>query len=285
MLIRQALPLRRPEPTGDSPRWLRHLVETLAEPRHATFEAYQNRQTATFLAQTLDSYGYRVQFQGPHRNVLALPADTSRPLRLVCAHYDSVPSSPGADDNASALAVLLGTARSQPSDTAFIAFNREEDGMVGSFDFVEWLAGSELVFTDVHVLEMVGYTDPRPGAQRVPAPIPSFLAPRDTGDFIGLVGLGAAHHLAAKVRRTASGALGVPPVVSLQAPCACLHIAPDLGRSDHLPFVQAGLRAVMWTDTADFRTPHYHQLSDTPDTLDYGFMSGVQRLLELSLAA
>ncbi|HEY6330795.1 MAG TPA: M28 family peptidase, partial [Blastocatellia bacterium] len=54
---------------------------------------------------------------------------------------------------------------------------------------------------------------------------------------------------------------------------------PVLRRSDHAPFWSAGIPAVMWTDTAEFRNPHYHLPSDTPDTLDYGFMASVTRSL------
>lgn len=284
MLIRQALPLRRQPVRRDDAKWLLHTVRELAVPRHAFAEAAANRRIADTLALQLESYGYRVVHQGAHRNVLALPRDHEGPYTLVCAHYDSVPNTPGADDNASALAVLLGAARAQPPGVAFVAFNREEDGMVGSADFVAWLEEPETpVFTHVHVLEMVGYTDPRPGAQQVPPPIPGFLSPRDRGDFIGIVALGAGWSMANRVRQAAAGAVGVPPVVTLQGPKALLGIAPDLGRSDHLPFVARDLPAVMWTDTADFRTPHYHQLSDTPETLDPEFMAGVLKLLLASL--
>ena len=285
MWIRHAPALRRPDATSDEARWLEHLVRRVAVPRHALREEAENRRIAEFLSRELESYGYRTSYQGRFRNVLALP-DGPGPYTLVCAHYDSVPRTPGADDNASAVAVLLGVARSRPPATAFVCFNQEEDGLLGSSDFVAWLdtPGAPEV-GDVHVLEMVGFTDMRVGSQQVPPPIPRFLLPRDRGDFVGVVGLGAGHRLAAKVRNTAAGALGVPPVVSLQAPRRLLDIAPDLGMSDHLPFVVCGRPAVMWTDTAYFRTPHYHELSDTPDTLDYGFMAGVQRLVELSLAS
>lgn len=279
MLIRQALPLRRASGDSDAARWLRAQVFDLAVPRHADAEPSANRRTAERIALAFEEYGYRVVHQGPHRNVVALP-EAPGPITLVCAHYDSVPRTPGADDNASALAVMLGVARALPKATGFVAFNREEDGMVGSCDFVRWLAepGSPQI-REVHVLEMVGYTDPRPGSQRVPSPLPRFLMPRDTGDFIALVGLGAGWRMADHVRQTAASSMGVPPVVTLQAPAALLGWVPDLGRSDHLPFIQGGLPAVMWTDTAEFRTPHYHQRSDMPDTLDYAFMAGVQTLL------
>jgi Zn-dependent M28 family amino/carboxypeptidase len=278
MLIRRSLPLRRAPADTDRARWLRAQVESLAVPRHATWEAYANRSIADRLARAFEDAGLRTFFQGPDRNVVGLPR-SSGPVTLVGAHYDSVPDTPGADDNASALAVLLSIVERRLPGVGFIAFNREEDGLVGSRSFVAWLETSGLDIADVHILEMVGYTDPRPGAQRLPAAIPGFLAPTDRGDFLGVVGLGCGHRLADRVRRVADGALGVPPVISLQTPLMCVHVAPDLGLSDHLPFVQMGRSAVMWTDTAYLRTPHYHQLSDTPETLDYAFMAEVETLL------
>jgi Zn-dependent M28 family amino/carboxypeptidase len=283
MLVRQSTPLRRRAADTELAKWLKETVVSLSVPRHAHAEEAQNRRTADRLAIALESCGLQVIEQGPHRNIVALPR-TGGPITLVCAHYDSVPYTPGADDNASALAVMLGVARSKPPNIGFVAFNREEDGMLGSSDFVVWMQERRLDLVGVHVLEMLGYTDPRPGSQRLPEFLPNWLLPRDTGDFIAVVGLGAGHRLANQVRTVANNTLGVPPVVSLQAPAALLGWAPDLGRSDHLPFVQGGLPAVMWTDTAEFRTPHYHQLTDTPDTLDYRFMAEVQTLLLRVLA-
>jgi Zn-dependent M28 family amino/carboxypeptidase len=45
--------------------------------------------------------------------------------------------------------------------------------------------------------------------------------------------------------------------------------AGHLGRSDHAPFWNHGIPALMLTDTANFRNPHYHQSTDLPRTLDY----------------
>ncbi|MEN0063919.1 MAG: M28 family peptidase [Myxococcota bacterium] len=279
MLIRQALPLRRRPVDTEVARWLEEQVRWLSVPRHGVAESSANRRIADDIALAFQSYGYRTTHQGRFRNVLALPEGPG-PFTLVCAHYDTVPGTPGADDNASAVAVMLGLARQRPAQTAFVAFNREEDGMLGSTDFVEWLAEpGGPSFSAIHVLEMVGYTDPRPGSQRVPYPIPRMLVPRDTGDFIAIVGIGAGWSLAGDVRRAAKGSMGVPPVLTLQAPLGLLGWAPDLGRSDHFPFIQARLPAVMWTDTAEFRTPHYHRPTDTPQTLDVTFMAEVLELL------
>jgi hypothetical protein len=54
---------------------------------------------------------------------------------------------------------------------------------------------------------------------------------------------------------------------------------PHVFRSDHAPFWAEGIPALMETDTAEFRNPNYHKPTDTPDTLDYRFMTEVARLL------
>ena len=59
---------------------------------------------------------------------------------------------------------------------------------------------------------------------------------------------------------------------------------PDIFRGDHAPFWMAGIPAIMITDTANFRNPHYHRPTDTADTLDYDFMGDVTRALIATLA-
>ena len=50
---------------------------------------------------------------------------------------------------------------------------------------------------------------------------------------------------------------------------------PDSRRSDHASFWDEGFRAVMVTDTTNFRSPHYHQLTDTLSTLNLEFAAKV----------
>ena len=69
------------------------------------------------------------------------------------------------------------------------------------------------------------------------------------------------------------------PLISLKILCGLEKHFKDLLRSDHTPFWNAGLPALMWTDTSNFRNPHYHQPSDTPDTLDYAAMADVTRIV------
>src|SRR5881397_1586088 len=140
---------------------LRQWVERLAVPRHFDLEREENKNTALWIAAEFQGLGYAVELQGSWWNVVVLPKELSVPVTLVCAHYDSVGGCPGADDNASAVAAMLGCAKAcapfSPRPTVgFVSFNREEDGMLGSQDFIQWLAASSpLRARSAHVLEMV----------------------------------------------------------------------------------------------------------------------------------
>jgi Iap family predicted aminopeptidase len=108
---------------------LRAWVEKLSFPRHFLAEPEENERAALWIAAQLQSWGYSVQLQGRWRNVVALPKKFSGPVILVGAHYDSVECCSGADDNASAVAAMLGCAKAcaaqQQLQVGFVSFNRE----------------------------------------------------------------------------------------------------------------------------------------------------------------
>ncbi len=224
-------------------------------------------------------------------------AGTGRRL-LVSAHYDTVSGSPGADDNASGLAAMLECARvlskARPERAVdFVAFDMEEKqpeggALLGSTAFVRDLSkrvgrrGGKDVYEGVYNLEMVGYTS-GPGTQVHP-PGFRFLFPRIydrvrrrefRGDFVTVVARGPSIRIGRIFQRTAGQ--WVPNLRML--------LLPDIFRSDHSPFWLAGIPAIMITDTANFRNPHYHRASDTPGTLDYGFLGNVTRALAATLAS
>jgi Zn-dependent M28 family amino/carboxypeptidase len=176
------------------------------------------------------------------------------------------------------VAVLLAAARAiGPRDeVCYVAFDGEECGFVGSRAFVEGLGHHRL--EHVHVLEMVGFTSTAPDSQTNPIP----MIPTPTvGDFLGLVGTHRSRHVLDHVLACAGHA--AIPVYGLYLPdlplSAMQTTVPHAFRSDHAPFWYAGIPALMWTDTAEFRNPNYHQPTDTPETLDYAFMAEVAKLL------
>src|SRR5262245_52470863 len=262
---------------------LRAFVQALSFPRHFFAEHRANQRARDLLLKRVASYGYAASLQGDYDNIVATttgPADG--PFVLLGAHYDSVPGTPGADDNASAVAVCLECARlikrHEIGSVMIVFFNREEDGLIGSREFVAHLIErSAARVGEAHIFEMVGYRDLAHGSQQLPHRLPLLSAPR-AGDFLALLANKRSHKIAESLTRLAACYVPDSPVLALKAYLGIERLFADLQRSDHAPFWQAGIPAIMWTDTSEFRNPHYHRASDTPDTLDYAFMADVTRL-------
>jgi len=212
-----------------------------------------------------------------YRNVIGrLGTIRNSPLIILGAHFDSVAGSPGADDNASGVAVLLEAARilsglSLRSPVLFCAFNLEELNMVGSTHFAKKLKAAGAKINGMVSLEMVGFTDTRPGVQNYPLALRWFYP--DRGNFIGIVGNWRSRLLLRKFSRQMRSAPGLP-VETLTVPGNGFLI-PQVRLSDHSPFWDLRYPALMVTDTAFFRNPHYHSASDTLETLDLDFMAMV----------
>jgi Zn-dependent M28 family amino/carboxypeptidase len=275
MQLQHSQPGTLPSTVRLDQNYLREIVKKLSFPR--VFGTPENGKAEQLVADELRQILGLSFVVGKTRNVCSGELEQAR--ILIGAHYDSVPNTPGADDNASAVAVMLAVARivGSRSDVAYVAFNGEECGLAGSHEFVEKMAGDMKRSEQVHVLEMVGYRDRRPHSQRNPLPL---VQSPTTGDFLGIVA--NQDGLVEQIVRQA-GCIDVP-VVGLAIPegmplSAIQQWSPHLLRSDHACFWEKNIPAVMWTDTSEFRNPHYHQPTDTPDTLDYEFMAEVGKLL------
>src|SRR5262249_27433346 len=120
-------------------------------------------------------------------------------------------------------------------------------------------------------LEMLGYTDKRPGGQKLPPQLAGIYP--DVGDFIGVVGNEASSRWTDIVTGALRSVKGLP-VESMTVPGNGFALPPTR-LSDHSSFWDEGHSALMVTDTSFFRNPHYHMSSDTPDTLDYPFLAKV----------
>ena len=196
---------------------------------------------------------------------------------IIAAHYDTVPGSPGADDNASALAVMLEVARclrGLPLRRAvrFIGFCLEEEDLIGSLAYVASLRTAHEEIAGAIVLECVGYARTDEGSQRTPSGVT--VSGPSVGDFLGIVGNAASAELAGAVEAAANAHVPDLKTVSLLVP-GNGELLPDTRRSDHAAFWHYGYPAVMLTDTANFRNPHYHRSTDTLETLDLSFMEKV----------
>lgn len=207
---------------------------------------------------------------------------TDRPTFIVGAHLDSRENTPGADDNASAVAVLLEIARQWSSrplpstkvpsvNLQLVVFDLEEHGMLGGAFHAAACREHHVDLLGMVSLEMLGYCSHLPGSQSFPPE----LADRypEVGNFIGVVGN---QRSASLIDDFVTGFRAVPslPVEFLQVPNDGRSFPPTR-LSDHSPFWDEGFPALMITDTSFMRNPHYHEPTDTVDTLDRDFLHRV----------
>jgi len=209
------------------------------------------------------------------------------PLLVLSAHYDTVPGTAGADDDGSGTVVLLELARRLAGrqlsiELALVWFDAEEEGLIGSGRYVEALGPDERKrFMGAVNLETMGYTDRRPGSQRLPVGAKTLFDPGDRGDFLLIVG----NLQSALLGRAVFEGLQPEHGPQFRSELFALlpgagWLIPDSRRSDHARFWDEELPAVMLTDTANLRSPHYHQPTDTVETLDLEFLAAAARGLE-----
>ncbi len=263
------LPAVTPQESALAARLRRHVEAHARSARNDDLET-----PARYIEHALAAHGLkssRQNFQSGGRtvsNVELSPASAA--VIVVGAHYDTVPGSPGANDNASGVAALIeiaGLLGKEPLPVRFVAFANEEMPYFMGPEMGSWISarrsrerGEEP--RAMVSLEMLGYYDDAAGSQRYPPPLGLFYPGR--ADFIAFVGdLGARALVRKSIRifrqQTAFPSQGV----------AAPAFIPGVSWSDHWSFRGHGFPAIMVTDTAFNRYPHYHLPSDTPEKLDY----------------
>ena len=262
------------------------LLEYVNDLAFVRYSDEERRRTRAYLAKTLADFGWPSEeqpFEGGV-NLVARRAGTDPEAGaiLVAAHYDTVLESPGADDNASGIATLLEVARllgkkATLRPLTIVFFDREETGLHGSIAYVA-REGNIDNLAGALVLDMVGYACHKAGCQQYPAGFDRF-APGDRGDFLVAVA-DAEHRPLLQPFQDGTD----PPVVTIPVPFKGLS-SPDILRSDHAPFWLNDIGAVLLTDTANFRNPHYHQPTDRPETLDRDFFLGSAQAIVDAAAA
>jgi hypothetical protein len=259
-----------------------HVHRLAGEIGERNFQKYQALQDCiSYIEDYWSGAGYVVEHQNyttldlQFTNLWTEIPGRTRPEEVVVlgAHYDTILGTPGADDNATAVAGLLalsGRARQRDWDRTlrFVAFANEEPPFfmspsMGSLVYAQSCQERNEKIQAMVCLEMLGYyTDAQPDTLG--------LLPAE-GNFIALVRR-AAQAFRKKVR------------FPFQAATPSEIAVPYAGFSDHWSFWQHGYKAFMITDTGPLRNPHYHQPSDLPDTLNYDLMSrvvyGVEGILE-----
>lgn len=268
---------------------LKRHVEAIASTEHNAVTPALYAQAAAYIEQNLARGGYSVRSQsfswggGVARNLEVVIAGAKRDAIVIGAHYDSVEGAPGANDNGSGVAAALELALAfrswRPKHTLRIAFFANEEppyfhsDAMGSKVYADDLAAAGEPVRAMFSLETIGYYSERPGSQRYPFPLGLFYPGR--GNFLAFVtnltSRPLLHAAIAAFRATARF-----PSEGVAAPA----IIPGVDWSDQWSFWRRGVPALMLTDTAPYRYPHYHQASDTPDKLDYERLARVVMELE-----
>lgn len=267
-------------------------VRTLAEehPSRSILDPDRLEAAAAWLETRLVAMGYQVQSQpyempGPDssnitvRNLFVEVPPTQSPARwlIIGAHYDTVRNTPGADDNASGVAGVLALAeyfrdRPQPVGLRFELYTNEETirhgrQYMGSVRRARAAveAGDQII--GAVILEMIGYYTGGPLTPQAQmfAQAVGVEAPK-TDLFLGAVSWEPARPLAEAIARAWSGPVGVLVVLTPVG-------EPMAARSDHGPYLDEGIPALMLTDTAEFRNPHYHGPEDRVETLNFERMT------------
>lgn len=221
-------------------------------------------------------------------NLLAIRSDAQPPYLVIGAHLDTVMHSPGADDNASGVAVILELARrlahSTRVSTMLAVLDMEEVGFVGSRYLARQMARQKTASAMI-CLETIGAYSEMAHSQKVPVGMRHLLKGAHAaetiqhrrGDFLGVIHRRSSRTLADSI--IAASAVYELPTLRISDPrpdgvpgllaTALLPPLATLDRSDHLPFWRRRIPAVMLTDTANLRNANYHKPTDTADTLDY----------------
>jgi Peptidase family M28 len=233
-----------------------------------------------FLDRELTQAGYTVREQKytvegrTYSNLeVEIPGSSlSEQILVIGGHYDSAFTSPGANDNATGAAAVLALARefvgTKPQRTLrFVEFTNEEPPFfetknMGSLVYAQAAKerGDEIV--GMFSLETLGYFTDTANSQKYPPPL-SLLYPSQ-GNFIGLISDLDSRELLRNTIRSFRAQAKFP-----SEGAALPSVIQGVGWSDHWSFWQQGYQALMITDTAPFRYPHYHTWADTADKIDF----------------
>jgi hypothetical protein len=261
---------------------VRRLAGEIGERNATPFGHERLRAAEIFLGQSLVAAGY-----APERhaydvggftvaNLVVELTGTSHPdeILVVGGHYDSADDTPGANDNGSGTAATLALARAfarqKPARTLRFAFFVNEEPPwfqtddMGSLRYARRCRDRGETIVGMLSLETLGYYSDARGSQRFDACPPLRLLYPDTGNFVAFVANTKSADLTRRVVGSFRGSTPFPA-----HGCCLPEWISGVGWSDHWSFWQAGYPAVMVTDTAPFRYPHYHAPEDTPDKLDY----------------
>lgn len=263
---------------------MRDVIELLAKsPRDVVQDHAEALAAAQFVRSQLEAIGLETRSVDAENQGVSLPSvwseirgTESEATFVFVAHYDTVPGSPGADDNASGVAGLLEIARAVaahplPVRTVVATVGFEETGSFAGSAAVAHALKDEHELIGMISLEMIGFTS---GTATETVPMP--------GDFLAIVGDDKSEGLIHTFHSAAERWLPQRKLIPIAADP---EVNTNVRRSDQAAFWAIGVPGAMATDTANFRNPNYHQPSDLPETIDYGFARDCTAALMIGAAA
>ena len=253
------------------------------------FRNHRNRdsldQVCDYLQQAFGQYGLENEEQPymvnglAYRNVIATYNSAKQRRLIVGAHYDVCGDQPGADDNASAVAGLLESARlvaaSKPDldyRIDFVAYSLEEPPYYGTQDMGSYVHANSIKNVKEDLIgminfEMIGFFSDQD--QYYPVPELAAVYPKKA-DFIAVVGKHEYHDFNQRIFHLMKTNAKID-IQLIDDP-----MVEDLaGMSDQQSYWKFDIPALMINDTSFLRNPHYHRMSDDIDTLNFDRMQEV----------
>ncbi len=283
-----ALPTQNAVPVQQARLYADVKALTDIRPYRHSANAEGMQQAVDFITQSFESAGYKPEFQtfqtpdgNAYQNVIAFYGDKKLPRIVVGAHYDVCGDQTGADDNATAVAGMLEIARLLQQLKPKLAYCVELVGYaneeppyfrtqyMGSAVHARSLKAQKVNVKAMICLEMLGFFSDKPYSQTLPLPALTYIY-SNKANFISVIGKWEQTTIVRKVKRAMLEA-GKIEVFSINAP----NFVRGIDFSDHRNYWAEGYEAVMITDTSFFRNPHYHQKTDTIETLDFVRMTEV----------
>lgn len=268
-------------------------IAAIAAREHNVDHYDELEKAARYIERALTDHGYKPtpqQFTARGRQVRNIevtiePAKPDADTIVIGAHYDSAIGTPGANDNATGTAAVIELARllsdlrgKSAKRIRLVLFVNEElpyfgTQEMGSLQYAKTLAERNERVTAMYSLETLGYYSDAAGSQKYPAPFG--LAFSDRGDFVSFVGMLGSRPLLQDAMRSFRSHTQFPTIGGVSP-----GFIPGIAWSDHWAFAQQGFQALMITDTALFRYPHYHKPTDTPDKIDNERLARVVKGIE-----
>ncbi|MBX2989353.1 MAG: M28 family peptidase [Bdellovibrionaceae bacterium] len=277
----------QPGPERARPALLQQHVEFLAalQPARRFGQVESLNRAAAYIQARLTEMGlpsteqaYQVEGE-TYQNIRVLLGPAQGKRLVIGAHYDVCEDQPGADDNASGVAGLLELARllapvqkNLPRPVELVFYTLEEPPQFDTENMGSHVHAQSLLAENIPVqmmlsVEMIGYFSDAPDSQHYPLNALRWFYPT-VGNFIGFVARPSEGFLVHRLKRVFAARTDLP-TQAIGAP----RLLEGVDWSDHRNYWDAGYTAAMVTDTSFARNPHYHKVSDRPETLDYRRMA------------